>query len=221
VILGGIVFHGFFPRERKAVPKYRTADYVATNAANTQMNVVHYIKHNLYFVYVTAVVVVLSAVVTLLHWICGGVMVVSGLGLLLLHLWLKAKQHREGTTNAAVVTSLDPFCVAVLGDLSLVGGKSFPAIQIVEMVDPTDGRAKVGTKLPMVCDYVCDEMDGNTERWDDMLVTPIMIVTPDPKAVEHAMRLIPAKEWSMLEKNLKLVPDVQKPGVHLIPGTLL
>ncbi len=193
--------------------------FVGSNAAFTKTDQVHYIRHNPFVVYWVIGVVCVAILSAFVHWACIGLVLLAGLGLVAAFLWRMDDMHAKGTTNPAIVTCLEPFTVAVLAEMTLTQGKSFPGVQFATVPDPYGGRARVGMKLPVVCNYHLGPEGFAGEHWGSVSPTPIAVLTPDPEAVEHAARMISPAEWVVLENAIKTIPDLRTPRMYLLQAS--
>jgi hypothetical protein len=192
-------------------------DYVGSNAAFTRVRYLHYWRYYRLTVYWMLVMAGLMAGVFFLHWVCAGLVLGFAVVTVVWGMRRTAGMMSMGTTNAAIVTCVEPFTIAALAELTMVPGKSFPGVQIRQVPNPFGGGARVGMKLPVVCNYTMFE--GTDERWGSILPHPIAAVTPDAEAVEHAARMIPPVDWVVLEKALKTISDLKTEKMHLIPAS--
>ncbi len=166
-------------------------------------------------VYWVTGVVVLGVLLFWLHWVCAGLLLAAGGALTVWGMKRSAGMVGLGTTNASIVTCVEPFTVATLAELTLVPGKSFPGVQISQVPNPYGVRARVGMKLPTVCNYSFH--NGTDERWGEIFPHPIAAVTADEEALENATRRIPPTEWVVLENAIKMISDLKTEKMHLIP----
>ena len=138
-------------------------------------------------------------------------------------LWQKATLVKEnfeyGCLNPAVVVTVNPYQIAVYGDLTTQGNDVWPAIKILSQpLGKTQGRRmQVGDRLATVSVY----SDANNSRfkphWDDFYPTAVNCVTDDDTVIRDALwRLNQSleEEWNDLERYLASVPKPYRPGLY-------
>jgi len=136
-------------------------------------------------------------------------------------LWSQATLLQEnfeyGCLNPALVVSVNPYQIAVYGDLTSQGDSAWPAIKILpQPLEKTRGRPmQIGDRLATVSVY--SDAGPRSTHWDDFYPTAVNCVTDDEAAGRDALwRLNHSAEegWDELGKYLALVPQPYRPGLY-------
>lgn len=131
---------------------------------------------------------------------------------------LLSENFEYGCLNPARVVSVNPYLIAVYGDLTSQGDSVWPAIKILpQPLGKIRGRRmQIGDRLATVSVY-SDAGARSKPYWDDFYPTAVNCVTDDETAVRDALwRLNHSLEegWNELERYLALVPQPYRPGLY-------
>lgn len=170
-----------------------------------------YYRPRFLFISVFGVLVALQAASTLSWWF--GLLVLVPACVLLCWMNVKKLAFDNGTTNPAIVLSVRPFLVAVYANMSNRHG-FIPAIKVMRLRNPCVEVAP-GDRLLAAATYQ-RHTSVDLPGWIDVHPVLLAEATNDRKAIERAMELVDAVEWSSLQDGLDQVPTPYEPDIYFV-----
>jgi hypothetical protein len=197
-------------------------DSVAGNPGGVDVESVAFLKANLAILLLVGITLSLLAFIFLVvgyfFWEPAYLLAIGSAGLFLYvlnKLWLVTKRKfKYGNVCPGVIISVEPFKVAVLGNLAHGGGDACNVVKIVGNAISRPLRdIKVGERVPTVAVYSDGGLPG---RWEDFHPEPVYSATSDQAVIQRVLNSIPDENWRELDVGLTQVPDKTKSGLYEI-----
>ncbi len=130
--------------------------------------------------------------------------------------WHTVTSHfGKGCAHPGIVVNMNPLTIAVYTDLSKGNGR-YPVIKLVKKrIRNSEGLdLTIGTRLPMVATY--SDWEHSLPYWADFDPKPLHCATTDVEEAERLMAEFKTEEWAELDRFLKQLPEVPKPGLYRV-----